>query len=229
EGLVGASVRRGFTAHLAEALPDDARRRTLWFSALDDLPGAFLVSGYSLLRAGLVPAAALPQAGRQGDICIGWARGGPLHTALIDHGHVAIPMGPAAPALEARDPPGWHPLPELAPGTVRRRRQLDVRPGDGDGFLVQSHFRDSYASTEPEMVMHEYLVEAEVADGALTAVHVDSRVLPWEACPGAAASAAGVVGRALDGLEAEVRGALRGPTTCTHLTSTLRALADVRA
>jgi hypothetical protein len=54
-------------------------------------------------------------------------------------------------------------------------------------------------------------------------------VLPWEACPGAVASAERVVGVPLDDLARRARTELVGLTTCTHLTSTIRCLADVRA
>lgn len=62
-----------------------------------------------------------------------------------------------------------------------------------------------------------------------TRVTVDPRVLPWSDCPGAAASAAGLVGTELAEVAGRARTDLVGPTTCTHLTSTLRALADVTA
>jgi hypothetical protein len=78
--------------------------------------------------------------------------------------------------------------------------------------------------------MHEYLVDAHVdAGGRLAEVVVDPRVLPWQACPGAAASAQRLVGVALADLPARVRAELVGATTCTHLNSTLRSLADVWA
>ena len=54
-------------------------------------------------------------------------------------------------------------------------------------------------------------------------------MLPWEACPGEVASAQGVVGVALDDLAGVARTELVGVSTCTHLTSTLRSLADVQA
>jgi hypothetical protein len=63
----------------------------------------------------------------------------------------------------------------------------------------------------------------------LTAIAVDPRVLPWEACPRAVASARTVVGAALADVVAVVQAELRGPRTCTHLNSTLRCLADVQA
>jgi hypothetical protein len=93
---------------------------------------------------------------------------------------------------------------------------------------VQEHFRDAYASPEGEMVLHEYVVDAEVDDGCIAWLTVDPRVLPWDACPGAAASAQRLVGVALDDIPVRVRGDLTGTTTCTHLNSSLRCLADAR-
>jgi hypothetical protein len=78
------------------------------------------------------------------------------------------------------------------------------------------------------MALHEYLVRADVdADGVVSSIDVDARVLPWASCPGAVASAQRVVGVRTDDLPVIARQALRGPTTCTHLTSTIRSLADI--
>lgn len=226
--LVGAGVRSGWGRRLAELFADDAARRSLLYSALDDLGGALLVSGYSLLRAGLLAGAreeGEQRAEAQGDICIAWARGGPVHETLRRTGEPGVPMGPTAPPDDADDLLGWHPMAPLATGTVRRRRRLDVV-----ALRAQAHFRDSYAGGDGEMVMHEYLVDARVdAGGRLAEVDVDPRVLPWEACPGAAASAQRLVGVEVDDLPARVRAELVGATTCTHLNSTMRSLADVRA
>lgn len=254
--LVGDGLRAGFGRRLSAMLGPELDRRALRASLLEDLPGAVLVGGYAPLRAGVLsvePAVASQFAGHQADICIGWAAGGPMHTLLAEYGHVAVPLGPAAPALDGqsdgrRDGPGdgpgdgqgaWHRSTDLAEGTVRRRRRLDVVHDDagpqGAGHLrVDSHLRDSYRSLDgddiEEMVLHEYVVAAEV-DGAgrLAAITVDPRVLPWSACPGGATSAARLVGADLSDVAARARTELVGPTTCTHLTSTLRALADVAA
>jgi hypothetical protein len=78
--------------------------------------------------------------------------------------------------------------------------------------------------------MHEYLVDADVdGDGRLVRVVVDPRVLPWRECPGAVASAQRLVGAAVAEIPPRVRSDLVGPGTCTHLSSTLRCLADVEA
>jgi Protein of unknown function (DUF2889) len=207
--------------------------RSLRYSLLEDLAGAFLVSGYARLRAGLLvgdPATGKERARHQADICVGWADGGPVHRALAERGHTAVPTGPDAPPLERDDPSGWHPLAPLGHGTVRRRRRLDVVRGPtGSGLRAQSHFRDSYAGDGPEMVMHEYAVDAVIDDDRIADIQVDPRVLPWQACPGAVASAQRVVGVPLDELARHARTELVGVSTCTHLTSTIRCLADVRA
>ena len=230
--LVGAGLRSGFGRRAAATLPDDAARRTLVGSLLDDLPGAYHVSGYALARGGVLPDGAdgPERAALQADVCAGWAVGRPLHDLLAAEGRIAVPSGPPAPALEAADPDGWHELPPLGEGTVRRRRLLEVAPADGDGLAVRAHFRDSWSGDGREVALHEYSIEAEVdGDGRMSRVEVDPRVLPWDACPAAVASASRMVGVAVADLPARVRADLVGPSTCTHLNSTLRCLADVDA
>jgi hypothetical protein len=224
---------RGLRHRLAELVPEDAARRTLCFSALEDAGGAYVVSGYAGLRAGLIPST--PEVAeiavqRQGDICIGWAFDGPVIETLRRTAKHAVPVGPPAPALEGDDPLAWHEMPSLAPQSVRRRRRTDVRPASNHGapFDADHHFRDSYAGADGEDVMHEYVVGAVVDDARrLVSIDVEARVLPWYECPGAVASAQRLVGTALDEIEARVRSEFTGVTTCTHLNSTLRVLADV--
>lgn len=247
EALVGASVRGGFGRVVAGVLGDELSVRTLRASILEDLSGAVLVSGYAPLRAGVIRVTAgggASMGDHQGDICAGWAAGGEMHSVLVDQDHVAVPLGPAAPALEGGAgeqgrADEWHADPPLAEGTVRRRRRLDVGPAAdgsrGDGELVtESHLRDSYRAPDghevEEMVLHEYLVRSLVgADRRFAAIEVDPRTLPWRECVGGAPSAQALVGVSLDAVAARARTELVGPTTCTHLTSTLRALADVAA
>lgn len=240
DGLVGASVRGGFGRVLAAVLGDELALRTLRASVLEDLSGAVLVSGYAPLRAGAIRVTAgggASMADHQGDICVGWASGGEMHSVLVDHDHVAVPLGPAAPALDGdgADADEWHADPPLAVGTVRRRRRLDVQAGPaGVGWVTESHLRDSYRSVDgdevEEMVLHEYVVRSLLgADGRVAAVEVDPRTLPWRECVGGAPSAQSLVGVSVTDVARRARTELVGPTTCTHLTSTLRALADVRA
>ena len=247
DALVGLSLRSGYGRRLDAAFPDDAAGRTLAYSALSDLGGAFLVSGYSLLRLGRMPATpelAERQAQAQADVCIGWESGSPLLETLLRAGRSPIPYGPLAPVIDADDPLGWHPMAPLATGGVRRRRLLDVSAGDpgdpGDpgnpegtaALTARSHFHDWYAADDEdgrgEMVMHEYVVHAAVDhERRLARVAVEPRVLPWRECPGAVASAQRLVGVAIDDIPARVRRDLVGTSTCTHLNSTLRCLADL--
>jgi hypothetical protein len=224
--LLGTRVRRGYGRQFAERLPD-ASSRSLRSSALEDLGGAFLVAGYAPLRGGAYsfdPAVTRTMAATQADVCAGWATGAPLLESLRD-GVQLVPVGPSAPAIDD----GWHAVEAPATGTVRRRRRLDVAGADG-GFVAESHFRDSHTGDEGETVMHEYLVSARFDEQRrLAAVDVSPLVLPWQECPGAVASAQQLVGVGLGELVQRVRLDLVGPTTCTHLTSTMRSLADVAA
>lgn len=231
--VVGGTLRAGFGRHVATALAAEAASRTLLHATLEDLNGAFLVSGYAMLRGGAFELDAETQKERavhQADICIGWASGSDMYRTLRFEGRNAVPFGPVAPVLDAGDPEGWHPVAPLAERAMRRRRQLDVWALGGGALGVHSHFRDSYAAADHEMALHEYVVEATVDDhGRLASVVADPRTLPWRECPGAAASAAGIVGTSLEEVAARVRRDLVGATTCTHLSSTLRLLADVPA
>jgi len=234
-GLEGVSLRGGFAAAVADALRGDRSRRTLLYSALEDLSGANLVSGYARLQAGAIPV--MPEFGeamadRQRDVCAGWADGGAVVEHLRLTGENAVPMGPPAPALVTGDG-RWHALAPIAPHTVRRLRCLDVRVPhlDGGRPTVWAHFRDSHRRVDRESVMHEYVVTGDVDPVGTTIEHlkVDVRVLPWDTCPAAADGAPALDGTPARELPARVRAELRGPTTCTHLNSTIRSLADVDA
>lgn len=221
EAIVGATLRAGWGRFLAATFPEEAAARTLTYSLLDDLNGAFFVAGYAALRDGIyaVPPDRVEEAAaRQADVCIGWATGSDMYVTLTTKGYNAVPVGPVAPVLDDGGA-------SLGVRDMRRRRTLDVSPRDDGGFDVVSHFRDSYQADDHEMVLHEWLLSATVHDGVITSIDAEPRTLPWRECPGASASASAVVGTTL----ATARRDLVGPTTCTHLTSTLRALADVQA
>ena len=233
DALVGLRLR-GLSRRVEQLFPDDAAGRSLLYSAFEDLSGAYLVSGYAGLRAGLIettPEVAELAIQTQGDVCIGWAVGGSVIETIRATGRHAVPFGPAAPALEDDDEDAWHAMARLPAPSVRRRRRTDVpaTASDDAPLLVEHHFRDSFAGGEGEEVLHEYLVSA-VFDRTrrLSSIDVDARVLPWYECPGATASAQRLVGTALDEIAARVRSDFTGATTCTHLNSTLRTLADVR-
>jgi hypothetical protein len=223
---------RGLRRRLAELFPDDAARRTLLLSALEDVAGAYLVSGYAGLRTGLIPSnpeVAELAVQMQADVCIGWALDGPVIATLRSTGSHAVPFGPPAPELAGDDTLAWHELPALATPSVRRRRSTDVEriAGRDQALYAEHHFRDTYAGVDGEQVMHEYVVGARFDNARrVSAIEVEPRVLPWKECPGAARTAQRLVGVALDEIAAQVTSDFAGVTTCTHLNSTLRSLAD---
>jgi hypothetical protein len=171
------------------------------------------------------------------DLCAGFQAGGTIMRARQEgtRGGGGRVTGPLAPSIERPDDPwAWHDFPDLHPDGVRRRRRIDVRRSDHDRAVVEvdALFRDSHLGDDGyETIIHEYVVEATVDTATMTFVWVEAtpRVLPWFECPQAAASAARLAGRPLTGLRPAVRAEFLGPTTCTHLNDTLRALEDVSA
>jgi hypothetical protein len=117
---------------------------------------------------------------------------------------------------------------------MRRRRRIDVRRVEDDPSQVQvdAFFRDSHLGEDGyETIVHEYEIAALVDVATMTFVEAQAipRVLPWWECPQAAASAGRLAGRPLTMLRPAIRAEFLGPTTCTHLNDTLRALEDVAA
>jgi hypothetical protein len=229
--FVGLPIR-GFAHRFAQLFPDDAARRSLRYSVFEDFSGSQLVAGYAGLRSGamtMTPENTELAISLQGDACVGWALDGGAIASIRENGQHAVPIGPPAPALETEDALGWHDFAPLPLHSVRRRRRTDVFR-EAHALRVEHHLRDTYADVDGEIVMHEYLVHATFdAGGRLVSVDVEAHVLPWEECPGAVASAQRMVGESLDRLAARVREDLKGVTTCTHLNSTMRTLADVGA
>ena len=235
--LVGRQVGRGFRAALDEAAPEQAAAQTPLYLLVDDLPVTALISGYANLY--LRPHPAREVGLERADICAGWAREGTMMSAITSTGVMPVPFGPAAPQLDPDDPLGWHDIPALAPGAMRRRRLVDVAltaapaqggPAAGGVLEVRAMFRDTHVAADGvERVLHEYALEAavELAGGTFTRCAAVPKVLPWPECPRAAASAARLVGRPVAETREFVRRHLRGLSTCTHLNDLLRSLADV--
>lgn len=227
-GLVGANASKGFRRRLDELLPGGDG--SLLRQVLDDVPMAMLISGYGVSRE-LGDDWAIPggAADRLRDLCAGWASEATMIQTMEATGVFPVSIGPPAPDVFAGDDPlAWHPLPELAPRSVRRIRRLDV--GRTDGTLdVDVHFRDSHLGPDgPEDVLHEYTVAATVdAAGVVRVCEATPRTLPWPECPGALVSAPRLVGSTLDGVRRRVLAEFSGTTTCTHLNDVLRSLAGV--
>lgn len=247
-GLVGASAAAGFRRLLADVLDDEVDGKvdagSPWHLLLDDLVGATLVAGVAQqhveVRAGGGPLSdsvrlhADHMLTYQADICAGWASDASMLREFRRVGDLPAQLGPEVPdLLRPDDPLAWHPLEPLGPHGVRRRRRLDVSAADERGHATfDVHFRDSHADEHRvERGVHEYDVRGtlDVAERRIVDLRCEARVLPWQECPGAVASAQRVVGLTLGEVRDHVRRELRGVSTCTHLNDVLRSLADLDA
>lgn len=231
--LFGQSLRSGFGARSSQVFGPALTRRDLAASLLEDLAGAYFVSGTVLLWAGQngVDEAGLELVSEmQADVCAGWRRGDQQHDHLIHRAAIAQPDGPPSPPLsDLGGSDVWHAHPPLPQQAHRRARLLSLHPSDTARSAI-AHFRDSVRDQSPERTLHEYTVASEVdASRTISAVDVAAHVLPWAECPGALASAQTLVGAPVTDLAAFVRRNLGGAETCTHLNATLRSLADVSA
>jgi hypothetical protein len=232
-GLSGAPAMSGFRAAVDKVAPDLRRRRDLRYSLLDDVPVATLISGHALSASNMlgsqVKSGYLPVA----DQCAGFASSGLLMTSF-EAGDPAVVTGPVAPDIDdADDPTAWHDMVALPRHGMRRRRRLDVyHAGQSDHVGIDAMFRDSYVRGDgAETIIHEYTLDAvvEADSGVIVRSQAVPRVLPWQECPGAVASATGIAGMTLAELHFRVRRELVGTSTCTHLNDLLRSVADAEA
>jgi hypothetical protein len=242
--MVGSRVGSGFRAQVAAALPGE--RGTPLGVLLDDLPGATLISGYVRVRseahAGLPPGSSVPTAALDAmtDVCSGWRAGGRAMESVASGDGIPLQDCPPAPDLvgggASSDGMGWHDIGLLAPGTMRRRRRIDVGGlapcpnGNDDPVEVDAMFRDSYGEPDgTEVVLHEYGLQASLDRDGLVVRSIEAApaVLPFGECPLAAANVEDLVGRAIGDFRAAVRDQLTGIRSCTHLNDMLRVLADV--
>jgi hypothetical protein len=226
--LLGHTVGSGFRRALdvAHGAVDNDDR--LLYALLDDMPGGVLVSG-QVVAYGSAPRT-LPVI-RNENLCAGWATGASIMDGLINDQLIPVVTGPAQPGLESEtDALAWHVAPELPPNAMRRRRRIDILRRPDETIAIDAMFCDSHTDADGrEFVIHEYTVTA-VAD-AQTWLVLESaaiaRVLPWQECPMAAASAGRITGMTVTGLRRQVRDEFVGPSTCTHLNDLLRGLEDV--
>jgi hypothetical protein len=232
--LLGAVVGPGFRARVDDVVPEERERQSLLYLLLDDLPGAGLVSGYSMLHADAVPRSRPDEyLGARSDMCAGWAHDGSMMVMLREHGQNPTPLGPPAPELaRADDDMGWHALADLPPHGMRRIRRIDViaPSGDAGSHHLDVFFRDSHVDDHgAETVVHEYSVVADVDEATRTVLDIEANadVLPWMECPAAVGSATRLIGHGLDDLRPWVRETFVGTSTCTHLNDVLRGLTDV--
>ena len=236
--LIGRLASTGFRAVIDSDTP--AVPGTLVYLLLDEIPAATLVGGYSIMHAVRRGDLQSLDSGRRRppgpalqvpDLCAGFQTGGVIMTEIGRSGVAPHVTGPDAPDLDdPGDPWAWHDAPPVPANGMRRRRRIDLTPDPIGTVDIDALFRDSHMTPDGrETVIHEYTVQAKV-DAAHTRVlecRATPRVLPWLECPQAAASAARLVDTPLAHLRTHVRAQFVGPTTCTHLNDTLRALQDV--
>ncbi|MGH9207368.1 MAG: DUF2889 domain-containing protein, partial [Acidimicrobiales bacterium] len=103
--LIGVVVGPGFRGRLAEAVPDEVEAGTPMHLLLDDLPGAALVSGYSMQRGGALdgprsegaalrgPTTGSPAQGIRDDLCAGWAHDATMMVTIRDKGVIPVAIG----------------------------------------------------------------------------------------------------------------------------------------
>jgi hypothetical protein len=227
--LSGAPAMSGFRATADKVAPELRACRDLRYTLLDDVPVATLISGHALSASGVLGIVAksgyLPVA----DQCAGFATGGLLMTSF-EAGDPAVVTGPEAPDLDNEDDPlAWHRMESLPMHGMRRRRRIDVFDAGQARLGIDAMFRDTYLRADGvETIIHEYTLEATVdtASGVIVESHATPRVLPWQECPGAVASAERIAGMTLRELHFRVRQELFGTSTCTHLNDLLRSVAD---
>jgi len=235
DALIGAVVGPGFRAKVDRAVPDLRGTGSLLYLLLDDMPGATLVSGYSMLHAGVVGKVVVHDEylDARGDLCAGWAVDASMMTTIKTQGVNPTPIGPEALPLTAGDDDlAFHPIEPLAPFGMRRLRRLDVMAPEAPGAAhpVDVFFRDTHVDADGrETIVHEYSVALTVDGPTRTVVDIDAHadVLPWVECPGAIGSAKRLVGHTLADLRPWVRETFVGTSTCTHLNDVLRGLADL--
>ena len=229
--LSGAPAMSGFRAAADRVAPQLRATRDLRYTLLDDVPVATLISGHALSASGVLGDVAqsgyLPVA----DQCAGFTTGGLLMNSF-EAGDPVVVTGPEAPDLDHdEDPDAWHPMAELPHHGMRRRRRIDVYE-DASVARIDAMFRDTYVRGDGvETIIHEYTLDAVVDTdtGILVESKATPRVLPWQECPGAVASATRIVGMTLQELHFRVRQELSGTSTCTHLNDLLRSVADAEA
>jgi hypothetical protein len=240
EALIGRIATTGFRAVIDSHTA--AQRGALVYLLLDEIPVSTLVSGYSVLHAttrGEVEAKVIDKLRPPGppihgpDMCAGFQVGGAIMTSHAAGQHAVVTGPDATGVIDPDDLLGWHQFPgPLRTDAMRRWRRHDLWHDGADLLHVDTFFRDSHMAPDGvETIIHEYTVTATIDALKMQILQCEAtpRVLPFVECPQAAASAGRLAGMKVFGLRPQARAELIGPSTCTHLTDTLRELEDVVA
>jgi hypothetical protein len=228
-GVIGQRLGRELRGAIERSMSDQLDREAVVIQLLDDLVGAWIVSGVALTTWG-VNSPGPPLRTVRGDrkqmagICLGFAPGS---SGLAADGGYAerINTPDVAPLVVLSDPLAWHIAPYSSGMSLRRARRIDVTTGSE--IVIDSMFQDS--STTPiggRIGIHEYAVNARAsaASWELTAISATPRILPYGECPLAAAGITSLVGTRLPDLRDRVLSQLAGVSGCTHLNDAVRAL-----
>jgi hypothetical protein len=227
EELEGASSARGLRARLRTLIPDEAERGSGVHLMLDDLAGCSVIAPF-VVRRNLSEEA---WAERHGHLrppigsCLGYRDGA---TALVDPGEPRDRTASVLPLSDPSDPNGWHDVPSYVEPNTRRARRIDVWL-DGD-VHVDAWFQDSATSPDgTRAAVHEYALAAVIdpASGELKELGATPRALPFPECPLAMDNLTRVLGTPARELRRGATHALHGVMGCTHLTDSVRELADV--
>jgi hypothetical protein len=158
------------------------------------------------------------------DLCSGWRSDGTMIRSIEAGQPFPVPDVTSAPDLGRPDDPlAVHATGPLPFGALRRRRRVDLLPGEPGP--VDATFRDTYQTHDGEGVLHEYLLRTTLdAAGRLGPVAAEPRVLPWVECPAAAEHVTLVSGAPAADLARLVPATITGLSSCTHLNDLLRSL-----
>lgn len=230
--LVGARGAAGSRTRMGQLIAEDKEQGTPLYLLMDDIPAAGLISG-QIRSEWIAPEDRPPFQGGLGmfdNICTGHAAGSAHFGA--DGSVMAVQQTRAVPPLaDPSDPLGWNEhAPDGREPSMRRARRIDVWVEAGQ-MHVDAFFQDSGINPDGvRFAVHEYTLAATAsADGVLTSITAEPRVLPYDTCPAAVDNVGRMVGTALPEFRSTVIKTLPGVLGCTHLNDMLRSLAEVPA
>lgn len=231
QAMVGPRGTKNSRRAMAELVPEERDLGTPLFLLLDDLPAISLISGQINIewlppaeRTSHLKGSYLAPVG----ICAGFQEGsnaiGPDGKNLLIH-----QVQNVAQLLREDDPLAWHKMQdEIDQPAMRRVRRIDVWVDQV--INIEAFFQDSCTTpSHGRVAVHEYQIHAtaDLSTGELLTVEADPRILPFDACPGAARNVDRMIGIPLIEFRQAVLDRLPGTLGCTHLSDALRALAEV--
>jgi Protein of unknown function (DUF2889) len=230
EALIGKGAYSGFRKSVEDILPGEIGSHRVRAQLFDDFPAAVMGNGRALraegVRIGRIRTNPLPV-----DQCAGWAEGGTLIGGFSELGP-PLHIGPQSPRLGSEDDRlAWHAFAPLQVHGTRRARRLDIWEERGVG-QADCFFRDSHVDRHgAETVIHEWRLFAsfDLQERRFISARAVAGSLPYPECPASGDSAGRLAGKPIDGLRRAVRQTFAGPSTCTHLNDTFRALEDAGA